>query len=57
MTETIDMIFTCIAIVLGACGLAFFVWVLVLMSKGYITGGRGLPEAPPKWNSGKDNNQ
>lgn len=51
----IDTIFTCIAITLGACALAFFIFVIVLACKGYLIGGRGIPEAPPKWNADKDN--
>ena len=51
----IDTILTYFAITFGACALAFFILAIVLACKGYLIGGRGIPEAPPKWNSDQDN--
>ena len=50
----IDTIFTYFAIIYGACALAFFIYAIVLACKGYLIGGRGIPEAPPKWRPDKD---
>lgn len=51
----IDTIFTYFAIIFGACALALFIFGIMSAAKGYLIGGRGIPEAPPKWNSDHDN--
>lgn len=54
MADKIDMILTCIGASLAVCHLAFLVFVIILMSKGYLIGGRGIPEASPKRNADED---
>jgi len=50
----IDTILTCFAITFGSFALALFIFGIVSAAKGYLIGGRGIPEAPPKWNSDQD---